>query len=129
MSHPHYHALSTVKKYKGRVKDYIDIHSWFDESKRIGVDPRHRALRHHTEGIFQCEEIFGKTIVNFDGKTVPVRAIGEQHVLEDLGRVPSFRDWMLEMEYCAWMNRAQPLSQIFQEKDDEQGTDSSSAKD
>jgi len=129
MAHAHYHALSTVKTHKGAVEDYIDIHSWFDESKRISVDPRHRALRHHTEGIFQCEEIFGKTIINSDDKTVPVRAIGEQHVLEDLGRVPSFRDWMAVMEYKSWMNKAKPLSKLFEEEHHEQRTDSSSAKD
>jgi hypothetical protein len=44
-----------------------------------------------------------------------VRIIGEQHILEDLGRVPSFREWMAEMEYCAWMNKAKPLSKLYAE--------------
>ena len=40
----------------------------------------------HAEGIFECERIFGITIENSDGKQVPVRYIGEQHVMEDLWR-------------------------------------------
>ena len=36
--------------------------------------------------------LFGTTIVNADGREVPVRLIGEQHVMEDLGTIPSFAD-------------------------------------
>src|SRR3546814_4026692 len=39
-------------------RDYIALHQWFDESKKIIADPRHRALRHHAEGIFLLETIF-----------------------------------------------------------------------
>ena len=52
MAHPYHHALSSVKKWGGTVDDYIDLHSWFDASKLILADFRHRALRHHAEGIF-----------------------------------------------------------------------------
>ena len=31
------------------------------------------------------EAIFGETLVNADGRVVPVRLVGEQHVREDLG--------------------------------------------
>ena len=80
MAHPYHHAESSVIKWGGDVKDYVAIHSWFDESKAHIADFRHRALRHHTEGIFMCESIFGVTIVNSQGRKVPVRFIGEQHV-------------------------------------------------
>ena len=36
------------------------------------------------------EALYGQTITNSDGRIVPVRLIGEQHVLEDLGHIPSF---------------------------------------
>ena len=58
--HPYHHALSSAKKFGGRWSDYLDIHSWFDETKALMGDCRHRALRHHTAGIFWCEEVFGK---------------------------------------------------------------------
>lgn len=62
MAHPYHHALSSVKKWGGDVEDYVPIHSWFDESKKEWADGRHRALRHHSEGIFIAEEKFGLTI-------------------------------------------------------------------
>lgn len=89
MAHCYYHALSSVRKWGGTVDDYLPLHQWFDQSKAILADPRHRALRHHAEGIFMLETIFGETLVNADGRTVPVRLIGEQHVREDLGAIPS----------------------------------------
>jgi hypothetical protein len=61
------------------------IRDWFDESKQITADCRHRALRHHAEGIFMAETIFGSTITLSTGRVIPVRWIGEQHVREDLG--------------------------------------------
>jgi hypothetical protein len=36
-----------VKKWGGTVDDFIAVHAWFDQSKEITVDFRHRALRHH----------------------------------------------------------------------------------
>jgi hypothetical protein len=52
MAHCYYHALSSVRKWGGTVDDYLPLHQWFDQSKAILADPRHRALRHHAEGIF-----------------------------------------------------------------------------
>jgi hypothetical protein len=89
VAHPLKHAESTARKWGGRPEDYLAIHQWFDESKAFLADFRHRAMRHHAEGIFMCEKFFGVTVTNSDGKQVPVRYIGEQHVREDLGRIPS----------------------------------------
>lgn len=108
MSHCHYHALSSVRKWGGEAGDYLPLHQWFDKSKEILADPRHRALRHHAEGIFMAESLFGTVIVNADGREVPVRLIGEQHVMEDLGTIPSFADWARLIEPQAWMMRGQP---------------------
>ena len=103
--HPYYHSVSSVRKWGGKVDDYLYIHSWFDESKRFHADFRHRAYRHHSEGIFACEREFGTTIENSDGKVVPVRYIGEQHVQEDLGRIPSLGDWLSCIKVEQWMTR------------------------
>jgi hypothetical protein len=64
---------------------------------------RHRALRHHSEGIFWAEEKFGVYITNSDGKMVPVRAIGEQHVIEDIGFIPTIKDYLDNMQQVNWM--------------------------
>lgn len=103
MAHPFYHAISSAKKWGGVPEDYQKIHDWFDFSKGYLPDIRHRALRHHAEGIFMCEQIFGTTITNSDGKIVPVRFIGEQHVKEDLRRIPTVSDWLRNLKVEPWM--------------------------
>ncbi|MDE8650591.1 DUF6915 family protein [Novosphingobium album (ex Liu et al. 2023)] len=108
MSHCYYHALSSVKRWGGHTDDYLPLHQWFDESKKIVADPRHRALRHHAEGIFMLETVFGVTIRNADGCDIPVRLIGEQHVQEDLGRIPSFADWARLIQPMPWILRGNP---------------------
>ena len=103
MAHPIKHAESSASKFGGKAEDYLAIHSWFDESKAFLSDFRHRALRHHAEGIFLCEKVFGVTIMNSDGNPVPVRYVGEQHVKEDLGRIPSAQDWLMQIKPQRWM--------------------------
>ncbi|MGD9804115.1 MAG: hypothetical protein AB7E81_04490 [Hyphomicrobiaceae bacterium] len=110
MAHPYHHALSSVRKWGGKVEDYLPIHSWFDESKGIIADYRHRCLRHHAQGIQQCEILFGATITLSTGKVIPTRWVGEQHVREDLGRIPSFADWVRCIRPEPWMGRATNLS-------------------
>jgi len=60
MAHPYHHALASVKKWGGEVSDYMPLHNWFDQSKGIAADFRHRALRHHAEGIFMLVIWTGK---------------------------------------------------------------------
>ena len=69
MAHALKHAQSSARKFGGRAEDYLPIHNWFDESKAFLADFRHRALRHHAEGIFLTEKLFGVAIANSDGKT------------------------------------------------------------
>jgi hypothetical protein len=69
------HAESSAGRFGGRDEDYLPIHNWFDESKAFMADFRHRALRHHAEGIFLWERIFGAAITNSEGTKVPVRYI------------------------------------------------------
>ncbi len=103
MAHPIEHAKSTARRFGGKPENYIAIHDWFDESKSYVSGFRHRALRHHAEGIFLAERIFGRSIINSEGREVPTRYIGEQHVQEDLGRIPSFQDWIAELPVRPWM--------------------------
>jgi hypothetical protein len=111
MAHPYHHALSSVKKWGGSVEDYLPLQSWFDASKEITADFRHRALRHHAEGIFMAETIFGPTITLSTGRVIPTRWVGEQHVREDLGFIPGFADWVRCIRAEAWMGRAQKIEQ------------------
>lgn len=106
MPHPYSHALSSVKRWGGTVEDYLPLHTWFDQSKAFHADLRHRSLRHHAEGIFMAETIFGVTLRISTGREVPVRLIGEQHVTEDLGFIPSFADWAKAIVLQPWMTRS-----------------------
>lgn len=100
-----HHAVNSAEKWGGVPQDYLKIHTWFDESKSHIADFRHRALRHHSEGIFMCETIFGPTVINSDGKVIPTRWIGEQHVMEDLGRIPTVADWLMCIQPQRWMGQ------------------------
>ena len=52
------------------------------------------------------------TITISTSRVVPVRLIGEQHVLEDLGFIPSFADWVRCIRPQPWMGRAQPIHRL-----------------
>lgn len=106
MAHPHHHAVSSARKFGGVASDYHEIHSWFDQTKGHLADARHRAILHSSFGIFLCEQMFGVTFRRAsDGVEVPTRTIGEQHVREDMGRIPSIQDWLGELPLRPWMAR------------------------
>ena len=49
------------------------------------------------------ERLYGPTITLSTGRVLPVRFIGEQHVLEDLGRIPTVQDWLARIQPESWM--------------------------
>lgn len=115
-----YHAQTAAKKFGGNPEDYIEIESFIDGSKRIIGDVRHRSMYHHTEGIFLCERIFGTTITVDKAdrpREVPVRLIAELHVMQDLGWIPSPKDYIDSMELKQWMGgsvkRTEPIQDLF----------------
>lgn len=83
-----------------------------DQSKEITADFRHRALRHHAEGIFMAETIFGPTLTLSTGRVIPTRWVGEQHVKEDLGFIPSFADWVKAIRPEPWMGRTERIEAL-----------------
>ena len=112
MTHPLYHASTSVKKWGGAAKDYQPIHDWLDATKETFCDFRHRALRHHSQGIFEAERVFGHSITNAEGREVPVRYICEQHIKEDCGGfIPSVSDWFRNIKPEAWMSRGYQLEE------------------
>lgn len=123
MTHPNFHAVSSAKKFGGRPEDYIHIHDWLDATKETFADFRHRALRHHSQGIFECERVFGPALVNSDGRSVPTRYVAELHVKEDCGGfIPTVADWFRNIKREVWMSRgyeegAQPEASGNSERD------------
>lgn len=113
MTHPYYHAESSARKFGGKPQDFLAIHQWLDETKESFCDFRHRALRHHAEGIFECERLFGYTVLTSDNQHIPVRYIAEQHVREDCGgRVPSLSDWLRNIQPEGWMSRGTLIADV-----------------
>lgn len=100
---PYLHAKNSVNKYGGKIEDYLPIHDFFDSSKATLADVRHRALLHSSFGIFLVEKVFGTTITNSDGKVVCVRDLGEDHVSEDLGFIPTPEHYLKNMQVQEWM--------------------------
>ena len=109
MAHPYHHSISSAKKCGGVPEDYQAIHDWFDATKEHYANWRHRALRHHSLGIYEAEQVFGTTIQISNGRNIPVRLIGEQHITEDLGLIPTVADWLRAIgdpsQIKPWMTR------------------------
>ena len=94
---PLIHAKISVKRFGGIVEDYIPIHDFFDSSKANLPDIRHRAVLHSSYGIYLLEKVFGTYITNSDGKDVSVRDLGEEHVMHDMGFIPTMEWWFKNM--------------------------------
>jgi hypothetical protein len=100
------HAQKSAQIWGGKPEEYQHIHDWFDNTKESFCDYRHRALRHHSQGIFEAERVFGKSFTNSVGKEVYVRYVGEQHVMEDCGGIiPSVADWFRNIKREDWMSK------------------------
>ena len=103
--HPWDHCHTAAHRFGGSPDDYMPIHSWFDASKAWVPDFRHRIFRHHSEGIFAAELHFGALITCANGTQVPTRLIAEQHIIEDLGWIPTPADYARHIAVPAWMRR------------------------
>jgi len=102
------HAESSVRLFGGVLEDYYAIHDWYDISKQFISTHVHRSLRHHTQGILECVNEFGPYItVMRNGRLVrvSVKAIGEQHIIEDCGALLTPSDWMEQIQYQPWMSK------------------------
>ena len=60
-----------------------------------------------------AETIFGPTLTLSTGRVIPTRWVGEQHVREDLGFIPSFADWVKAIRPEPWMGRAMRIEAEF----------------
>ena len=115
MAHPLHHADSSARKFGGTPSCYQAIHDWFDLSKEHMALFTHRALRHHTQGIFEAERAFGLSLTNAAGREIPIRWIGEQHVKEDCqGRIPSMADWFQRIRPEPWMANGHIEGQVVE---------------
>lgn len=113
MMKPFLHSKNSVKKFGGQESDYDDIHDFIDSTKSHVPDIRHRTLLHNSWGIFICERIFGRVFKNSDGKTVSVRDVAEEHIIEDLGFIPTVEKYLNCMTKEKWMSGTKKKSIKF----------------
>lgn len=97
------HAQASARHFGGEPEDYIAIHEFIDSMKSCVGDVSHRQYFHNSKGPWVCQEIFGRTITNAEGKPVLVREIAENHIVEDLGWLPSPADWSACLQCKVWM--------------------------
>lgn len=97
------HAHISAKKFGGEPEDYQHIHDWMDHTKAHIPDVRHRMLLHNSWGCYIVEQVFGTFIVNSTGNKVSVRDIAEQHVIDDLGHIPSLNACFSGLKLESWM--------------------------
>lgn len=106
MAQSYVHAQASARHFGGTPEDYIHIHEWIDQYKGDYGDVRHRAFLHHTKGPWLAQDVFGHFIeVEHQGrlKKVLVRDIAENHIVEDLGCIPSPGDWADCLNCHVWM--------------------------
>ena len=98
------HGKIHAKKYGGTPNDYADIDDFIDSSKQAVADVRHRAILHSAFGCYIVEQMFGRTRRNSDGKEYSPRDIAEDHILQDLGFIPSMEQYLNNMTIQPWMS-------------------------
>lgn len=107
MANPLIHAKSSVKRWGGKVEDYLPIHENLDEVKMIMNNNSARLLTHNT---WYCQrvipKIFGYNIINSDGKSVDTVDIAMLHVAEDfrMKGIPTVQDYLENLVIQPWMN-------------------------
>jgi hypothetical protein len=107
MANPLIHSKSSVKRWGGKVEDYIAIHELIDSPKATMNNNSSRALTHNTWFAYTIiPKIFGYNIVNSDGRSVDTVDVAMLHIAEDFRMkfVPTPQDYLKHMVVQAWFN-------------------------
>lgn len=107
MANPFIHSKSSVKRWGGKVEDYLPIHQLIDSPKATMNNNTARTLTHNTWFAYEIiPKIFGYNITNSDGKSVDTVDIAMLHIAEDFRMkfVPTPQDYLKHMTVQAWMN-------------------------
>lgn len=101
---PFLHGRIHSKKYGGIPEDYADIDDFIDSSKVSFPDVRHRAILHSSFGCYLVEQMFGRTRINSAGIEYSPRDIAEDHIIQDLGFIPTMEKYLNCMTIKPWMS-------------------------
>lgn len=103
---PEIHSKSSVKRWGGKVEDYLPIHELLDSPKATMNNNTSRMLTHNIWFCYHIiPKIFGYNITNSAGKSIDTVDIAMLHVAEDFRMkfIPTAQDYLRHMEVQAWM--------------------------
>ena len=113
MANPLIHSKSSVKRWGGKVEDYLPIHELLDSPKTTMNNNTSRMLTHNIWFCYHIiPKIFGYNITNSDGRSVDTVDIAMLHCAEDfrMQGIPTVQDYLENMVVQPWMNNgAKPL--------------------
>ncbi|HUQ69377.1 MAG TPA: hypothetical protein VM165_07640 [Planctomycetaceae bacterium] len=121
MSHPLVHAERSARQWGGTADDYLAIHNWLDSTKAHCPDVRHRLLLHNSFGMLLAEQVFGPAITNSAERRAFVRDIAAQHILDDLGFIPTVAECLAWLAPEPWMAGARKRTASLTSHSSEQG--------
>ena len=107
MANPEIHAKSSVKRWGGKIEDYLAIHELLDSPKETMNNNTSRMLTHNVWFCYKIiPKIFGYNITNSDGRSVDTIDIAMLHVAEDFRMkfVPTVQDYLKHLDVQPWMN-------------------------
>jgi hypothetical protein len=107
MANPLIHSKSSVKRWGGKVEDYIKIHELLDSPKATMNNNTSRMLTHNTWFAYTIiPQIFGYNIINSNGRSVDSVDIAMLHIAEDFRMkfVPTPQDYLKHLQLQGWMN-------------------------
>jgi len=106
MANPLIHSQSSVKRWGGKVEDYLPIHELIDSPKSTMNNNSSRALTHNTWFAYTIiPKVFGYNITNSDGRRVDTIDVAMLHIAEDFRMkfVPTPQDYLKHLEVQPWM--------------------------
>lgn len=107
MANPLIHSKSSVRRWGGKVEDYLPLHELIDSPKVTMNNNSVRLLTHNTWFAYHImPKIFGYNITNSDGKSVDVVDIAMLHIAEDFRfkGIPTPQDYLQHLQVQPWMN-------------------------
>lgn len=112
MANPLIHSKSSVKRWGGKVEDYLAIHELIDSPKATMNNNSARVLTHNSWFAYTIiPKIFGYNITNSSGKSVDTIDIAMLHILEDFRMkfVPTAQDYLKHFDLPDWIHNGVKL--------------------
>ncbi len=110
---PYLHANISRKLHGGTPEDYMPIHNMMDSTGAAHADIRHRAIFHSSFGCHLIEQMFGCVATNSEGKQYSPRDIAEEHIMQDLGFIPTLSNYLDNMQIQNWMSGTEKKTRKF----------------